>query len=112
MVHLNELKEKYGEKGLVVVGASAEGRSSVEDFIEEFEVKYPTITAKVASLEPFRSGGVPLGFPGVPVRPAKSQSLYCAGQASPAALPVRWLGAGHGAQGTERLWRVTVTAPC
>ena len=59
MVHLNELQQKYGEKGLTVVGVSAQGKGAVEAFIEEFGVEYPTVTAKMASIQPFRSGGVP-----------------------------------------------------
>ena len=59
MVHLNELQKKYGEKGLTVVGVSAQGKGPVEAFIEEFGVEYPTVTAKMSSIQPFRSGGVP-----------------------------------------------------
>ena len=53
MVHLNELHDKYGEKGLTVLAVAKQDRSSVEDFVEEFEARYPTVVEKSDSMRAY-----------------------------------------------------------
>jgi len=62
VVHLNELQEKYAEKGLVILAVSRESRASVSKFVEEFEVKYPTICETTDSMSAYECSGFPSSF--------------------------------------------------
>ena len=53
MVHLNELHEKYGEQGLSVVAVSKQDRSTVQDFVDEFQAVYPTVCEKSDSMRAY-----------------------------------------------------------
>ena len=59
MVHLNELHEKYAEKGLVVLGLTNEARGTVDAFCEEFGPKYPIVIESGDSMRGFRAGSFP-----------------------------------------------------
>lgn len=43
MGHLNKLHEEYASKGLVIIAASPEPESEVQQFVDEFEAKYPVM---------------------------------------------------------------------
>jgi thiol-disulfide isomerase/thioredoxin len=47
--HLNELNEKYGKKGLMIIAVSDEAVATVKPFVESKEMKYP-IAVKGANL--------------------------------------------------------------
>lgn len=62
MVHLNEVHEKYAEKGLTVLAVSKQDHSSVEKFIEEFQPKYPTVCEKSDSMRAYARTSYPSAF--------------------------------------------------
>ena len=62
MVHLNELQEKYGEKGLSVLSVARQDRSSIGTFVEELEVKYPTVNEKSDSMTAYGRTSFPSAF--------------------------------------------------
>lgn len=62
MVHLNEIHDKYGEKGLTVLAVSRQDRATVERFIEEFEARYPTVVEKTNSMRAYGRTSVPSAF--------------------------------------------------
>ena len=62
MVHLNEIHEKYGERGLSVVAVSSQDGSAVEKFIEEFQPKYPTVCEKSDSMRAYGRSSYPSAF--------------------------------------------------
>ncbi len=53
MVHLNELFEKYGSKGVEVIGISKSAKSDVEKFVADFSVKYPTVSERSDSMKAY-----------------------------------------------------------
>jgi thiol-disulfide isomerase/thioredoxin len=59
-----ELQEKYGEKGLVVVGVSLDehGSSKVKQFMEEFGMNYPVVMGNIKMMEDFGGEGIPTTF--------------------------------------------------
>ena len=38
-----ELREEYGDKGLVVLGIASESPEEVKDFVEELEINFPML---------------------------------------------------------------------
>lgn len=62
MVHLNEMQEKYGPRGVTVLAISTQDRSAVETFIEELEVQYPTVIEATDSMKAFGRTGYPSAF--------------------------------------------------
>ena len=62
MVHLNELHEKYGEKGLTVVAVSKQDRSTVQQFVDEFGAVYPTVCESSDSMRAYGRTSYPSAF--------------------------------------------------
>ncbi len=62
MVHLNELQETYGERGLSIVGVAKQDRSSIATFVEELEVAYPTVNEKSDSMRAYGRTSFPSAF--------------------------------------------------
>ncbi len=68
MRHLQELHEKYGGKGLVILGFnSSDKRQIALDFLRENSATFPTILdpspdAQRTSYRDYRSTGVPLNY--------------------------------------------------
>ena len=60
--YLNELQEKYGEKGLSVLSVARQDRSSIGTFVEELEVKYPTVNEKSDSMTAYGRTSFPSAF--------------------------------------------------
>ena len=67
MVHLQKLHEKYGQKGLVILGGNfADEKQIALDFLRENSATFPTIldssqTANKVSFH-YRASGVPLNY--------------------------------------------------
>jgi len=59
-----ELQNKYGEKGLVVVGVSLDeqGPSVVKQFMKEFGMNYPVVMGNVKLMQDFRGTAIPTTF--------------------------------------------------
>lgn len=59
MVRLNELHEKYKDKGLVVLGVSNEARSAIDGFVEQTEAAYPIVIESTDSIRSYGGSGYP-----------------------------------------------------
>jgi hypothetical protein len=59
VVHLNELNEKYADKGLVVLAVTNEARSAVDDFVEKNSPKYPIVIESTDSISAVGSHSFP-----------------------------------------------------
>ena len=46
MGHLNEIHEKYADKGITLLAVSRQDRSAIDTFIEELDVTHPIVIAK------------------------------------------------------------------
>jgi hypothetical protein len=62
VVHLNELHEKYSDKGLTVLAVSGQSGAAIEAFIEEFGCTYPTVSEKTNSARAYGATGVPRAY--------------------------------------------------
>ncbi len=62
MGHLNELQEKYKDKGLTVLAISGQDKTAVSGFVEEFGAKYPTISESSDSMEAYDCNSYPSAF--------------------------------------------------
>ena len=62
MGHLNELHEKYAEKGLTILAISQQDKSTVQSFVDELGAKYPTICESSDSMTAYGCTGFPSSF--------------------------------------------------
>ena len=62
MVHLNELQEKYQEKGFEIVSVSREPAASLEKFIEELGATFPIISESGNSMRAYGRTSYPSAF--------------------------------------------------
>jgi hypothetical protein len=62
VVHLNEVSEKYREKGLTVVAISKQPKADLEKFVEELEAKFPIVGEKSDSMRAYGCTAYPSSF--------------------------------------------------
>lgn len=68
MFHLQELHEKYSDKGLVILGFNCSDDKQIAlDFLRENSATFPNIldssdTARKTAFRDYRSSGVPLNY--------------------------------------------------
>ncbi len=58
-MHLNELQEKYGPKGLVVLSVSKEPRSNIDEFVEKTDCKTPIMIEETNSADAYGVTSLP-----------------------------------------------------
>ena len=59
MGHLNELKHKYAERGLVILGVARESKAAVEAFVEETKAEYPFLIEDGATRKAYGITSIP-----------------------------------------------------
>lgn len=59
MVHLNELWQKYADKGVMVIAVTNEPRSVVDPFVAKFSPKFPIVIESGDSLDKYEGSGFP-----------------------------------------------------
>ena len=59
MVHLNELWEKYKDKGVVVLLVTNEPRGLVDAFVSQTGAKFPIVIETTNSIESYEGKGFP-----------------------------------------------------
>lgn len=62
MPHLNELQEKYGERGLTVLGVTGEGKGPTEKWVDEKDARYPYTYDKGGLGKELGVSGIPVAF--------------------------------------------------
>lgn len=59
MVHLNELKHKFADKGLVILGVADEPKAAVEKFVEDTKAEYPFLIEDGATRKAYGVTSIP-----------------------------------------------------
>ena len=59
MGHLNKLHEEYASKGLVIMASSPEPESAIQQFVDEFEAKYPVMIEESDTYAEYGFGALP-----------------------------------------------------
>jgi hypothetical protein len=62
VVHLNELAEKYAERGLTVVAISKQAKADVEKFVEELKATHPVVCESTDSARAYGATGFPSSY--------------------------------------------------
>jgi hypothetical protein len=62
VVHLNEMQEKYAEKGLTVLAISKQAKADVEKFVEELKATHPVVCESSDSMRAFGARSYPSSY--------------------------------------------------
>lgn len=62
MGHLNELQEKYGEKGLSIVAVAKQAKADVQKYVDELGAKFPTVCESSDSMANYGANSYPSAF--------------------------------------------------